>query len=77
MNITIYHTKGCQRCRLTKLLLNREVKEVLVTPNDTELINSFKKKGISSFPIVEVFKENDLVDEWNGFNPDKINVYKQ
>lgn len=77
MNITIYHTKGCQRCRLTKLLLNREVKEVLVTPNDTELINSFKMKGFSSFPVVEVFKENDLVDEWNGFNPDKINVYKQ
>lgn len=77
MNITIYHTKGCQRCRLTKLLLNREVKEVLVTSNDTELINSFKMKGFSSFPVVEVFKENDLVDEWNGFNPDKINVYKQ
>lgn len=76
MNITIYHTKGCQRCRLTKLLLNREVKEVLVTPNDTKLINSFKMKGIKSFPIVEVFKDNNLIDEWNGFNPEKINMYK-
>lgn len=76
MNITIYHTKGCQRCRLTKQLLNRKVKEVLVTPNDTELINSFKLKGFSSFPVVEVFKDNDLVDEWNGFNIEKINTYK-
>lgn len=76
MNITIYHTKGCQRCRLTKRLLNRKVKEVLVTPNDTELINSFKLKGFSSFPVVDVFKGNGLIDEWNGFNPEKINQYK-
>lgn len=79
MNIKIYYTKGCSKCRLTKQLLDsNNITEQLVTANDTELTNKFKMRGFQSFPVVQVTDENGLlIDEWNDFQTDKIAMYRQ
>lgn len=77
MKALIYHTKGCQKCRLTKALLgSTEVEMKLVDPSNKDLLNKFRDKGIKSFPVCEIIKDGLIIDEWNDFKPDKIDLYK-
>ena len=74
----IYHTEGCVKCKITSQRLNMETEMILVdAKNDSDklIIDNFRKKGYKSFPVVQVYHNEDLVDEWNDFNINKIKYW--
>ena len=74
----IYHTEGCVKCKLTSQRLNMETEMILVdakNESDKLIIDNFRKKGYKSFPVVKVYHNEDMVDEWNDFNINKIKYW--
>lgn len=68
--VKVYTRANCQRCRLTKMALNRKnilFKEFDIDDNP-EKLKFFKTLGFTSSPVVETD-----TDTWCGFQPDKIN----
>ena len=47
------------------------IQQVMLKDDDPQ-VAEFKYKGYRSLPVVQVFNDNKLVDEWNDFNNDKI-----
>ncbi|QBJ03668.1 ribonucleoside-diphosphate reductase [Lactobacillus phage 3-521] len=75
-NVTIYHTKGCMKCKQTAVLLRSnpklQIKEVLVEQG-TDLIEKLRGQGYRSMPVVLVKDaKGALVDSWNDFQVDKV-----
>ena len=84
MKMVIYTKPNCPKCRITKNRLDAsgyKVTQIILNvfkPSQYEdkLLKSFKAKGYRSLPVVQVYAEdNQLVDEWNDLNVDKINKY--
>ena len=76
MNILIYHTKGCQKCRLTNMLLGTTNTKMIEITSEDKRLEQFRQRGYSSFPVVEVYKDGELIDGWTDLNLDKIKLYK-
>lgn len=79
--VTIYHTKGCMKCKQTALLLKHnpklQIEEVLVEQG-TELIEKLRGQGYRSMPVVVVKDEKGtLVDSWNDFQVDKVAKWRK
>ena len=75
-NVTIYHTKGCMKCKQTALLLRSnpklQIKEVLVEQG-TDLIEELRGQGYRSMPVVLIKDtKGALVDSWNDFQVDRV-----
>lgn len=72
--ITVYTGPNCTHCTTTKRALERAglaFKEFPITDADRA---AFRKFGYRSLPVVIVCNEDgELVDEWCGLRPDKIN----
>lgn len=80
MKAIIYHTKGCMKCKLTANLLNIDTKMVLIDPTNNPkdpIIQYMRKKNMKSAPLVRIYDNNKLIDEWNDFQVSKINKYKE
>ena len=80
MNAIIYHTKGCMKCKLTAHLLNIDTKMVLIDPIDKPndpIIQYMRRNNMKSAPLVRIYDDDKLMDEWNDFKADKINKYKE
>lgn len=80
----MYTKPGCPKCRITKNRLDAagyKVSQIILNvsqPSQYEdrLLKSFKAKGYRSLPVVQVYeKDNQLIDEWNDLNVDKLNEY--
>ena len=80
MKAIIYHTKGCMKCKLTAHLLNIDIKMVLIDPDGNPkdpIIQYMRKNNMQSAPLVRIYDNNKLIDEWNDFQVNKINKYKE
>lgn len=84
VKMVIYTKPNCPKCRETKNRLDAagyKVSQISLNvfqPSQYEdrLLRSFKSKGYKSLPVVKVYaKDNQLIDEWNALNVDKINKY--
>lgn len=77
----VYHTEGCQKCRLTaKQLEPMEVELRLIdrkSKTNMPIIGYMESKGLMSAPLVRVFDGETMVDEWNDFNFPKIHEWHQ
>lgn len=80
MKAIIYHTKGCNKCQLTKRLLNMPVEMKLLDRENnvnSDIIQYMDSKGWYSAPLVRIYDDNGKkVDEWNDFKVDKVNQYR-
>lgn len=80
MNAIIYHTKSCMKCKLTDHLLNMDTKMVLIDPINNPknpIIQYMRENNMKSAPLVRIYDDNKLIDEWNDFQTDRINKYKE
>lgn len=71
----IYHTKNCQKCRQTARMLNIKTELRLIdraNGDNSAIIDYMDSQGMSSAPLVRVYEDSQLVDEWNDFNISKI-----
>lgn len=79
MHAIIYHTKGCNKCKLTERLLNMPVEVRLIdriNGINEDIIDYMDKMNWLSAPLVRIYDGNKLVDEWHDFSTDKIKQYK-
>lgn len=80
-NAIVYHTKGCHKCNLTANKLKPMNIELVLIDRSTntrqDIIDYMDEKGLMSAPLVRVYKEDVLVDEWNDFNSDKIKEWHE
>lgn len=83
LNVVIYHTKGCQKCRLTAQRFeqaNISITQILVDPNTEwgqNKLGKFKLSGYQSFPVIRIYSgiEDDgsePIDSWSDLRLDKI-----
>jgi len=80
VNAIIYHTKKCMKCKLTAHLLNMNTKMVLIDPiNNSKdpIIQYMRINNMKSAPLVRIYDNDKLIDEWNDFQVGKINKYKE
>lgn len=75
MNITMFTRTPCPRCDATK----RRLKDTPFTPVDVDVdevaAEELRSMGHVSLPVVRVTDAQDnVVDEWSGFNPSKIDA---
>ena len=85
--ITVYKTQSCQMCRATTRKLDNagaEYTEIFVdAPENAELAEQIRLRSeelgvLSQAPYVTVYNDkNQLIDDWFGFQPDKINAATQ
>lgn len=73
MQIQIYGKKNCMKCKTTKLHLpNANYTELDL---DDPKIQEFRDQGIRAMPVVQVFQDGVLIEQWNDFNFNKIREY--
>ena len=68
------------KCKLTAHLLNMNTKMVLIDPiNNPEdpIIQHMRRNNMKSAPLVRIYDDDKLIDEWNDFQTDRINKYKE
>lgn len=76
MKFEIYHTPGCQKCKLTDRKLKASGLDSALIPITDELITYMHSKGMTSAPLVRVTDDNGvLIDEWSDMNVAKIQHY--
>lgn len=67
------------KCKLTAKLLNMPVKMILIDPSNSPkdpIIQYMHKNNLKSAPLVRIYDNGKLVDEWNDFKVDKISQYR-
>lgn len=67
------------KCKLTSKLLNMPVKMILIDPINNPkdpIIQYMHESNMKSAPLVRIYNNNKLVDEWNDFKVDKISHYR-
>ena len=67
------------KCKLTSKLLNTPVKMILIDPINSSkdpIIQYMHQNNMKSAPLVRVYDNNKLIDEWNDFKVDKISHYR-
>lgn len=76
----IFHTKGCQKCRLTEMQLSPMPVDMelidRMSNTNSDVISYMDKLNMLSAPLVRIFKDGVKVDEWNDFNIGKIKAWK-
>lgn len=76
LQIKIFTKPGCPKCHLTKHLFDRsrlDYQEILINPDtDTKAMNQLKAHGYKSFPVVQVFQDHQMINDWCDFRPDNI-----
>lgn len=74
VTVTVYVTRTCQPCRMTKRKLDElGVPYTLVAADeDPAVADALKARGFTQSPVVELTYEGRLVDAWSGYNPDKV-----
>lgn len=86
LHAVIYHTKGCQKCRLTKKIFedaNVPVTTILIDPDTefgTKKSDRFKTEGYKSFPVVRVYlgiedDGSEWVDSWSDLQLNKVRYW--
>lgn len=75
MNVTMFTRTPCPRCDATK----RRLKDTPFTPIDVDVDEAagdeLRRRGYTSLPVVRVTDaEGNVVDEWSGFNPGKVDA---
>lgn len=76
MKFKIYHTPGCQKCKLTDRKLKASGLDSTLIPITEELISYMRSKGMISAPLVRVTDaDGTLIDEWSDMNVAKIKYY--
>ena len=61
---------------ITNLLDKLSIKTILVKPDNLTQLDALRKSGFQSFPVVQILKDGQKVDEWNDFQVDKIKEWK-
>lgn len=75
--ITVYTGPNCTHCTTTKNALARAGLPFEEFPISDAGRAEFRELGYRSLPVVSVRNEaGELVDEWCGLRPDKINKLK-
>lgn len=75
MKMLVYTTgPSCRFCRMTRTLLDQaeaeyETADLREIP---ETADRFRDMGHAEAPVVEVYKDGDLVDRWSGLRPSKV-----
>lgn len=67
------------KCKLTSKLLNMPVKMILLDPVNNPkdpIIQYMHQNNMKSAPLVRIYDNDKLVDEWNDFKVDKISLYR-
>ena len=67
------------KCKLTSKLLNMPIKMILIDPINKPkdpIIKYMHQNNMKSAPLVRIYDNGKLVDEWNDFKVDKINHYR-
>lgn len=81
LHAKIYHTERCMKCKVTSMQLGIPSEMILISRTkhiNEDIISYMDQKGLTSAPLVQVFDENDqLADEWNDFNLNKIKKYQK
>lgn len=68
----VYTKPGCVRCRMTMKQLHLPITQHTATEADYE---KFRAMGYQTMPVVEVLKEDKVIDAWSDFRADKIKQY--
>ena len=67
------------KCKLTSKLLNMPVKMILIDPNNNPedpIIQYMHQNNMNSAPLVRIYDNGKLMDEWNDFKVDKVSHYR-
>lgn len=67
------------KCKLTSKLLNMPVKMIMIDPINNpkdKIIQYMRQNHMKSAPLVRIYKNEKLIDEWNDFKIDKISRYR-
>lgn len=77
----VYHTPNCMKCKVTQKQLAKlmPVKMTLIdrlASTHMEIINYMERHGMYASPLVRIYDNDKLVDEWNDFRVDKIKQWK-
>lgn len=77
MNTTVYSLPNCVQCRATKIYLDKQevtYDEVMLTTDNDAWELATQTLGYKAAPVIVVRDdENNIVEHWNGFSPEKIN----
>ena len=72
----MYHPLHCARCEFSKRYLKGfKVTDVLLDDRNQQLVEEFRNKGYQSFPVIQVFEGENMIDEWNNLNIKKLEKY--
>lgn len=74
----IFHKNNCVQCKMTMKLLDGDKTpyESINIDDQPDYAEMLKEEGYLRAPVVKVFSNDDeLVDSWTGFSPDKVKKY--
>lgn len=75
ISVNVYTKPNCQPCKATKrslVKLGLSFNELIIESHPDK-VAYMKSRGHMSAPFVEVIFNGEVVDEWSGFQPDKLN----
>lgn len=72
MHAIIYTKPSCPKCRLTVNRLSATMPVQTITADERDY-KRFRKLGYQSMPVVQVYRDTTLVDEWSDLQVDSIN----
>lgn len=76
MKTTVYSLPNCVQCRATKLYLDKkgvDYDEIFLNEDDDAWELAVKTLGYKSAPVIIVRDSDDnIMEHWNGFSPEKI-----
>lgn len=84
MKITVFTKPGCVQCNATYRQLDKsdEGYDKIDVTETVDVFDFLSNRGHSQMPVVMVSEEpidvtgsNEIIDEWAGFNPDKIKTH--
>lgn len=74
----LYRPEHCPRCRVSKKRMQFYYDEFVIDSNrDKQLLDDFRNRGYSSFPVIQIFDGDIRVDEWCGLQIGKIDHWNQ
>lgn len=72
MNVLIYTQPACSACEATKEFMEMSDITYQTVPMNAENRDRFRDAGFRQAPVVEILKDDELVDVWAGFQYEKI-----
>lgn len=75
--ITLLSKPACVQCNATTRALDKQGSEYtkIDMSADLDAYNLATSRGHVQAPVVLIYEDGEIVDEWSGFDADKINKY--